>query len=77
VLGNFLSILESWRGKGCRAELFYPAHDPVMDEYGHGDRPIDVLFVGGYSRTIAAAPSSRSQDWLTPVGLCMVLMLRG
>jgi hypothetical protein len=50
VLGNFPSILESWRGKGCRAELFYPAHDPVMDEYGHGDRPIDVLFVGGYSR---------------------------
>jgi hypothetical protein len=50
VLGNFPSILESWRGKGCRAELFYPAHDPVMDEYGRGDRPRDVLFVGGYSR---------------------------
>jgi Glycosyl transferases group 1 len=50
VLGNFPSILESWRGKGCRAELFYPAHDPVMDDYGRGDRPIDVLFVGGYSR---------------------------
>jgi hypothetical protein len=50
VLGNFPSILEAWRSKGCRAELFYPAHDPVMDEYGHGDRPIDVLFVGGYSR---------------------------
>jgi hypothetical protein len=50
VLGNFSSILESWRSKGCRAELFYPAHDPVMDQYGHGDRPIDVLFVGGYSR---------------------------
>ena len=50
VLGNFPSILESWRRKGCRAELFFPALDPVMDEYGHGDRPIDVLFVGGYSR---------------------------
>jgi hypothetical protein len=50
VLGNFPSILESWRSKGCRAELFYPAHDPVMDEYGRGDRPIDVLFFGGYSR---------------------------
>ena len=50
VVGNFPSILESWRGKGCRGELFYPAHDPVMDEYGRGDRPIDVLFVGGYSR---------------------------
>ena len=50
MLGNFPSILESWSSKGCRAELFYPAHDPVLDEYGHGDRPIDVLFVGGYSR---------------------------
>jgi hypothetical protein len=30
--------------------MFFPAHDPVMDDYGHGDRPIDVVFVGGYSR---------------------------
>jgi hypothetical protein len=50
VLGNFPSILEAWRRKGCRAELFFPAIDPLMDEYGQGDRPIDVLFVGGYSR---------------------------
>jgi hypothetical protein len=50
VLGNFPSILESWRRKGCRAEWFAPAIDPVMDEYGEGERPIDVLFVGGYSR---------------------------
>jgi Glycosyl transferases group 1 len=50
VLGNFPSILESWRRKGCRAELFFPAIDPLMDEYGRDDRPIDVLFVGGYSR---------------------------
>jgi hypothetical protein len=50
VLGNFPSILNSWRSKGCRAELFFPAVDPKMEAYGHGDRPIDVLFVGGYSR---------------------------
>src|ERR1700735_2668050 len=50
VLGNFPSILESWRSKGCRAELFFPAIDPVMNDVGHGERPIDVLFVGGYSR---------------------------
>ncbi|MBR1174258.1 glycosyltransferase family 1 protein [Bradyrhizobium sp. KB893862 SZCCT0404] len=50
VLGNFPSILDFWRGKGCRGELFRPAHDPVMDEYGHGERPIDAVFVGGYSR---------------------------
>lgn len=50
VLGNFPSILESWRKKGCGAEWFAPAIDPVMNAYGHGERPIDVLFVGGYSR---------------------------
>jgi len=50
VLGNFPSILEAWRRAGCRAELFYPAVDPVMAEFGQGERPIDVLFVGGYSR---------------------------
>jgi hypothetical protein len=50
VLGNFPSILDSWRRAGCRAELFFPAVDPVMAEYGRDDRPIDVLFVGGYSR---------------------------
>jgi len=50
VIGNFPSILEFWRGKGCRAEWFAPAIDPAMQAYGHGERPIDVLFVGGYSR---------------------------
>jgi hypothetical protein len=50
VLGNFPVILDSWRRKGCRAEWFAPAIDPTMDAYGHEKRPIDVLFVGGYSR---------------------------
>ncbi|MBW5435857.1 glycosyltransferase family 1 protein [Bradyrhizobium canariense] len=50
VLGNFPSILDMWRRQGCRAEPFFPAHDPVMDEYGHGERSIDISFVGGYSR---------------------------
>ncbi|MBR0843850.1 glycosyltransferase family 1 protein [Bradyrhizobium liaoningense] len=50
VVGNFPSILDIWRRKGCRGELFYPAYDPVMDDYGYGERPIDVVFVGGYSR---------------------------
>jgi glycosyl transferase family 1 len=50
VLGNFPSILDSWRRKGCRAELFFPAVDPLVSAYGLGERPIDVLFVGGYSR---------------------------
>jgi hypothetical protein len=29
VLGNFPLILDSWRNKGCRAELFFPAVDPL------------------------------------------------
>jgi hypothetical protein len=50
VVSNFPSILESWRKRGCRAELFFPAIDPKMTDFGHGERPIDVLFAGGYSR---------------------------
>jgi hypothetical protein len=50
VLGNFPSILDFWRNKGCRAELFSPAIDPLMDGFVHVQRPIDILFVGGYSR---------------------------
>jgi hypothetical protein len=50
VLGNFPSILDLWHRKGCRTELFAPAIDPSMNEYGFDGRPIDVLFVGGYSR---------------------------
>lgn len=61
VLGNFPSILQSWRDKGCRAELFFPAVDPVMDEYGQGERPIDVAFVGGYSRHHSARGKTLEQ----------------
>jgi hypothetical protein len=51
VVCNFPSILESYRSRGWRAEYFLPAHDPEMDSYAANmDRPIDVLFVGGYSR---------------------------
>lgn len=51
VVCNFPGILESYRQRGWRAEYFSPAHDPEMDAYAENtDRPIDVLFVGGYSR---------------------------
>ncbi len=51
VVCNFLGILESYRQHGWHAEYFSPAHDPEMDNYAaNTDRPIDVLFVGGYSR---------------------------
>lgn len=51
VICNFPSILESYRQAGWKAAYFAPAHDPVMDAYAaNRDRPIDILFVGGYSR---------------------------
>jgi hypothetical protein len=51
VVCNFPSILESFRSRGWRAAEFMPAHDPVMDDYAaRDDRPIDVIFVGTYSR---------------------------
>ena len=51
VVCNFPSIIESYRQRGWRSEYFSPAHDPEMDAYAaNTDRPIDVLFVGGYSR---------------------------
>lgn len=51
VVCNFPSIIAAWRAKGWKAEYFFPAHDPIMDEYVRAnDSPIDVVFVGGYSR---------------------------
>lgn len=51
VVCNFPSIIESYRQRGWRAAPFSPAHDPALDAYAANEnRPIDVLFVGGYSR---------------------------
>lgn len=51
VLCNFPGILDGYRERGWRAAYFSPAHDPVMDRYAtRRDRPVDVLFVGGYTR---------------------------
>jgi hypothetical protein len=51
IVCNAASILRRYEGWGWKTAAFSPAHDPVMDEYaGNDDRPIDVLFVGGYSR---------------------------
>lgn len=51
IVNNFPSILEGYRAQGARAEYFAPAHDPEMDCYAANQtRPVDILFVGGYSR---------------------------
>jgi glycosyltransferase involved in cell wall biosynthesis len=51
VVCNFPSILARMREQGCRTEYFFPAYDPELAPFAaHQERPIDVLFVGGYSR---------------------------
>jgi len=51
VICNFPSILDSYKRQGWKSAYFSPAHDPEMDAYAcNTDRPIDVLFIGGYSR---------------------------
>lgn len=47
---NFPSILAGYSRQGWAAAWLAPAHDPVMDQYGDGERPVDVVFVGGYPR---------------------------
>lgn len=51
IVNNFPSLLDQYRSLGARAEYFFPAHDPEMDPYAvETDRPIDIVFVGTYSR---------------------------
>ena len=51
ILCNFPAILAGYRERGWRGAYLEPAHDPAMDGYASNeDRPVDVLFVGGYSR---------------------------
>jgi hypothetical protein len=51
VICNFPSILRRMQQQGCRTDYFAPAHDPELGACSRReDRPIDVLFVGGYSR---------------------------
>jgi hypothetical protein len=51
VVCNFPSIIRQYQARGWRGEYFSPAHDPEMDRYAaNTTRPIDLLFVGTYSR---------------------------
>ena len=51
VVSNFPGILKSYADLGWRTGHFSPAIDPVMAEYaGSSERPIDIVFAGGYSR---------------------------
>ncbi len=51
VVCNFPSILRSYQDAGWKTAALFPAHDPEMDAYAaNEDRPVDVVFVGGYTR---------------------------
>jgi len=51
VVCNFPGILADMSRRGYRTAYFALSHDPVMDRFAaNSERPIDVLFVGGYSR---------------------------
>ncbi len=51
VVCNFPSILSALQDKGCRADYFFPAYDPQLAPYAaRSERPVDILFVGGYTR---------------------------
>lgn len=48
---NFPNFLRTWNTEGLRAEYFSPSVDPFMSQYaGAEDRPIDICFVGSYSK---------------------------
>ncbi len=51
VVNNFPSILKAIQERGGRTEYFFPAWDPEFAPYAaRQERPVDVLFVGGYSQ---------------------------
>lgn len=51
IVNNFPRSLEDYAKQGVRTAYFAPSFDPVMADYcDNADRPIDVAFVGGYSR---------------------------
>lgn len=51
IVNNFPRSLALYASEGVRTAYFAPSFDPVMEEFcEREDRPIDVAFVGGYSR---------------------------
>ena len=51
VVCNFPSVLATIEKIGARTDYFSPAYDPEFAPYAERqDRPVDVIFVGGYSR---------------------------
>ena len=51
IVCNFPSTLAGLKQQGYRTDYFFPAYDVELASFAlRQDRPLDVLFVGGYSR---------------------------
>ena len=51
IVCNFPSTLAGLKQQGYRTAYFFPAYDPELAPFAaRQGRPVDVLFVGGYSR---------------------------
>ena len=51
VVNNFPAVAAAIAKQGVRIDYFSPAYDPEMAPYAaREDRPIDLIFVGGYTR---------------------------
>lgn len=67
VVGNFPSILDDWRRKGCRVGYFAPGHDPELDRYAdRRNEIVDLVFVGGFSRHHGRRSAALLAAALTP-----------
>jgi len=51
IVNNYPALAKHYEEQGARTDYFTPSHDPEMDRYAaNNDRPIDILFIGGYTR---------------------------
>jgi hypothetical protein len=51
VVNNFPNVAALIAKQGVRIDYFFPAYDPEMAPYAaREDRPVDLMFVGGYTR---------------------------
>jgi Glycosyl transferases group 1 len=51
IVNNYPSLADHYRKQGAKTAYFFPSHDPAMDQFSSNEiRPIDILFIGGYSR---------------------------
>jgi Glycosyl transferases group 1 len=51
VVNNYPTLAAQYRAQGAKTAYFFPGHDPAMDAFAANEgRPIDILFIGGYTR---------------------------